>query len=86
MTIHYHGTPIWGNKSEVLKVAIAGAGAFVSYARPDQIEQCLKNADSVGIDNGAFSAWKRGLKIDWTEFYKWLFRYYFNEKVMFCIE
>ncbi len=31
--VHYHGTPIWGNKGEVLKVAIKGAGAFVSYWR-----------------------------------------------------
>lgn len=83
---HYHGTPIWGNKGEVLAHAVKGAGAFVSYARPDQIKSCLNNAKKIGIDNGAFSAWKRGLKIDWPEFYKWLMRYYFNDKVeMFMI-
>ena len=86
-TTHYHGTPVWGNKGEVLKVAVRGAGAFVSYARPDQINQCLKWADSLGLDNGAFSAWKRGLVIDWfKEFYPWLMKYYFHDKVkMFMI-
>lgn len=85
MTIHFHGTPIWGNKSEVLRVAVKNSGAFVSYARPDQIKQCLLFAESIGIDNGAFSAWKRGLKIDWVLFYTWLNRYYHNEKVAFFI-
>jgi len=85
-TVHYHGSPIWGNKGEVCKVAVRGAGAFISYARPDQIKLCLKYADSVGIDNAAFSAWKKGLIINWTEFYQWLGRYYFNDKVkMFMI-
>ncbi len=86
-TVHYHGAPIWGNKGEVCKVAVRGAGAFVSYARPDQMKLCLKHATSVGIDNAAFSAWKRKLVIDWNkDFYPWLMRYYFHEKViMFMI-
>lgn len=85
MVIHYHGTPIWGNKGEVLAACVRGGGAFVSYARPDQIKQCLNQADSVGIDNGAFSAWKRGLEINWTEFYQWLGRYYHHKSVSFFI-
>jgi hypothetical protein len=84
-TIHYHGSPIWGAKGEVNRVAITGAGAFISYARPDQIKAAFKYADSVAIDNGAFSAWKRGLQLDWTEFYQWLMGYYFNEKLRFFI-
>lgn len=83
--IHYHGTPIWGDSGEVLKVAIKSGGAFVSYARPDQIKQCLEHAAKVAIDNGAFSAWKRGLYIDWTDFYKWLMKFYFYEKVSFIV-
>lgn len=83
--VHYHGTPIWGNKGEILKHAISGAGAFVSYARPDQIKICLSHAKSVFVDNGAFSAWKRGLKIDWTEFYLWLLKYYHHENFSYFI-
>lgn len=85
MIRHYHGTPVWGFKGEVHKVAVKGAGAFVSYARPDQIKQSLKHASSIGIDNGAFSNWKRGLEIDWLEFYKWLMNYYFHPKMTFFI-
>ena len=85
-TVHYHGTPIWGNKGEVLAHAVSNSGAFVSFARPDQIKQCLAHADSLGLDNGAFSAWKRGLVIDWFgKFYPWLMKYYFHEKVKFFI-
>ena len=83
--IHYHGTPIWGDKSEVHKIAVTGTGAFVSYARPDQIEQSFKFAKSVAIDNGAFSAWKRGLVIDWNEFYKWLEGYYYKGNLSFFV-
>lgn len=83
--IHYHGTPIWGDKSEVLRIAVKEGGAFISYARPDQIKQCIAHADSIAIDNGAFSAWKRGLKIDWTDFYKWLMQYNFHEKMKFFV-
>lgn len=82
---HYMGTPIWGNKGEVLAASVRNGGAFVSYARPDQIKQCLDQADSVAIDNGAFSAWKRGLELDWTKFYQWLGNYYHHNTVKFFI-
>ena len=45
MRPHFHGTPIWGNAGDVLRVAVSGSGAFVSYVRPDQIERCFKYAD-----------------------------------------
>lgn len=85
MVNHYHGTPIWGLKSEVLKVAVTGAGAFVSFIRPDQIKQCFESADSVAIDNGAFSAWRRGIDIDWTSFYCWLGQFYHHKKLAFFV-
>ena len=83
--IHYHGTPIWGGGSEVHRIAVTGAGAFVSYARPDQIEQSFSYAQSVAIDNGAFSAWKRGLVINWMDFYAWLEQYYDRENLSFFV-
>lgn len=83
--VHFHGTPVWGNKGEILRHTVKGAGAFVSYARPDQIKLCLKFAKSVWADNGAFSAWKRGLKIDWTKFYQWLGLYYHHKNFSFFI-
>lgn len=87
MIHHYHGSPIWGAKGEVCKIAVSGAGSFVSYARPDQIELSLKHAGMVSIDNGAFSHWKKGDgdKKFWTDFYAWLMRYYHNPKVNFFV-
>ncbi len=82
---HYHGTPIWGNAGEVHRIAVTGAGAFVSYARPEQLDRSLLLANSVGIDNGAFSAWKRHLQINWSDFYAWLEQYYFNDKTAFFV-
>ncbi|ENU3061679.1 hypothetical protein MLT67_12250 [Escherichia coli] len=85
MVIHYHGSPIWGDCGEVCKIAVNSAGSFVSFARPDQLELSLRNADCVAIDNGAFSAWKRGLQIDWTDFYSWLMRFYHHHKLSFFV-
>ncbi|MEI7143267.1 hypothetical protein WCT84_06715 [Pectobacterium brasiliense] len=85
MTIHYHGTPIWGDSGSVHRIAVSGAGAFVSYVRPDQLATSIKYAVSVGIDNGAFSAWKRGLVIEWDRFYQWLLRIYHHPKIEFFV-
>ncbi|EPY4849167.1 hypothetical protein ACXDJT_002887 [Klebsiella pneumoniae] len=83
--IHYHGTPVWGDAGNVHRIAVTGAGAFVSYARPDQLAASIKYALSVAIDNGAFSAWKRGLVIDWQQFYQWLIPYYHHPKLSFFV-
>jgi hypothetical protein len=83
--VHYHGTPVWGDAGSVHRIAVGGAGAFVSYLRPDQLAASIKYANSVAIDNGAFSAWMRGLKIDWREFYQWLIPHYHHPKVSFFI-
>ncbi|WP_419057419.1 hypothetical protein [Kluyvera georgiana] len=85
MIHHYHGSPIWGGAGSVCKIAVEGAGSFVSFVRPDQLELSLSFADRVGIDNGAFSAWKRGISINWTDFYAWLMRFYHHEKMNFFI-
>lgn len=83
--IHYHGTPVWGDAGNVHRVAVDGAGAFVSFARPDQLAASIKYACAVAIDNGAFSAWKRGLVINWQEFYQWLLPHYHHPKVSFFV-
>ncbi|MDI5036002.1 hypothetical protein MJM43_30940, partial [Salmonella enterica subsp. enterica serovar Montevideo] len=33
----------------------------------------------------AFSAWKRGLVIDWQQFYQWLIPYYHHPKLSFFV-
>ena len=72
MTIHYHGTPI--TPLSVL-YTLAGRCFCVSHARPDQVESVHRIGQSVMLDNGAFSAWKRGHVPDWTKYYDWCDRW-----------
>lgn len=67
--IHYHGTPITPNAAA--EAALRGGHAFVSYARPDQLALAQEVCQSFAIDNGAFSAWKSGKTMDWSEFAQW---------------
>lgn len=76
MTIHYHGSPIWGNKGEIAKFVYRNGGAFISYLRRDQLKLALSVANSVAIDNGAFSAWRRGVDINWEDYYSTIEKYY----------
>lgn len=69
MTIHYHGTPITPNR--VLIEEMAGAHFCVSFAAPSQVKLCHQLGQSVMLDNGAFSVWKRGHEADWAAYYEW---------------
>jgi len=67
--IHYHGTPITPNRA----IETMGGKHFcVSYARPDQLDRCLRLGQSLMLDNGAFSAKTRGLEFDQNGFYQWV--------------
>jgi hypothetical protein len=52
MTVHYHGTPI---TPAATLVKLAGRHFCVSHMRPDNVEWCHNNGQSVMLDNGAFS-------------------------------
>lgn len=73
MTIHYHGTPI--SPTHLLLEQMAGAHFCVSYAAPQQVEHCHKVGQSVMLDNGAFSVWKRGIEPDWPGYFAWADRW-----------
>lgn len=72
MTIHYHGTPITPHS---VLYSVAGKHFCVSHAWPAQIEIVCRIAQSVMLDNGAFSAWKSGHEVDWRAFYAWCDRW-----------
>ena len=72
MTIHYHGTPI--SPTEIL-YSIAGRNFCVSHAHPQQVEHAHQIGQSVMLDNGAFSAWKRGYEPNWAAYYEWCDRW-----------
>jgi hypothetical protein len=63
--IHYHGTPITPHRT---LIALKGKHFFVSFWRPDNIGFVSEIAQSFAIDNGAFSAWTKGVKPDWEKY------------------
>jgi hypothetical protein len=68
--IHYHGLPI--TPGTAASLAVTTGHAFISYAHPDQLSIAVEVCQSFAVDNGAFSAWKKGKPIlDWSGFYDW---------------
>jgi hypothetical protein len=70
--IHYHGTPI---SPVAVLYEMSGRHFCVSHARPDDVRRVHDIGQSVMLDNGAFSAWKRGHKTDWRGYYEWCDRW-----------
>jgi hypothetical protein len=68
MTIHYHGTPITPHTAFY---QLAGKHFCVSFARPDNVKIAHDLGQTVMLDNGAFSVWRRGATSDWPGFYAW---------------
>jgi hypothetical protein len=73
MTVHYHGTPITPHTAFY---QLAGSHFCVSFARPDQVKLAHDIGQTVMLDNGAFSVWRRGIASDWPGYYafcdRWL--------------
>ncbi len=71
MTIHYHGLPL---TPEVMLLDLVGQHVCISYAtrRPTQLEICLRRMQSIMFDNGQYTAFQQGGKLDEEKFYDWL--------------
>ena len=70
--IHYHGTPITPRR---VLLELAGKHFCVSFAHPNDALACHQIGQSVMLDNGAFSMWTNGKRVDWQEFYEWAERW-----------
>lgn len=68
MTLHFHGLPITPNS---VLLTLAGKHFCVSYARPEQVKIAHQIGQSVLLDNGAFSVWRRGHVPDWDGYRDW---------------
>jgi hypothetical protein len=77
----YHGTPM--TPRAALR-AMAGRSFCVSFARQDDIATVDEIADSIMLDNGAFSFWMKARKAgneaceaerDWAPYYAWADRW-----------
>lgn len=69
LILHHHGTPITPNR--VLR-ELAGKHFCVSFAAPAQVKTVHRIGQSVMLDNGAFSVWKRGHVVDWRKWREWV--------------
>jgi len=54
MTVHYHCADISGGRL----LELAGANLLVSYAYPSKVKQAHYIAQTVMLDNGAFTTWR----------------------------
>lgn len=70
--LHYHGTPI---TPITALYELAGRHFCVSHAAPQDVTRCHQIGQSVMLDNGAYSAWKRGHEPNWTAYYEWCERW-----------
>jgi len=69
--IHYHGTPIGGTKQEAAKFLI-GRHALIPFSYPVDLPIALDVCQSFCLDNGAFTAWKKGESVDFDSYLKWV--------------
>lgn len=71
MTVHYHGLPLTP-LHKLLR--LEGKHVCISMAtqRKSQVEWALKNAQSIMLDNGAFSAFTHGREYSPKKFYHWI--------------
>lgn len=67
--IHYHGTPLTPRK---MLMEMSGRHFCVSFARPDDLEVCLKIGQSIMFDNGAFTAFTKGKTFDQAAYLAWV--------------
>lgn len=71
MTIHYHGTPI---TPKTVLATMHGKCFCVSFFNPADVARCHEFGQAVLLDNGAFSAWKKGVALTdewWARYYPW---------------
>lgn len=69
--IAYHGTPVGGTRKDVAQF-LQGRHALVPFPRQDDMGIVAEVCQSFVFDNGAFSAWTRGEKLDVEGYIHWV--------------
>ncbi len=68
--IHYHGGPVTPTDAAI-KLWTA-RHACVSFAHPQQVALAFEVAQTVMLDNGAFSHWRKGGEVDVLAYAEWV--------------
>lgn len=69
--IHYHGVPLSGDTTTQVR-ALLGKHAMVSFSAPTSLPIVQEVCQSFCVDNGAFSAWRRGFQLDIEAYAEWV--------------
>ena len=69
--IHYHGTPVGGKREHSVRF-LSGRHALVPFSYPDDIGIVAEVCQSFILDNGAFTAWRKGGSVDVVGYMKWV--------------
>jgi len=68
--IHYHGTPIGGSRQDTARFLV-GRHALIPYPRQDDVGIAAEVCQSFVFDNGAFTIWKQGGRLDVEGYVAW---------------
>ncbi len=68
--IKYHGTPI--TPKEVFNLSMLNKNVLIPYTEKRDFARAVKICNNILIDNGAFTVWRKKIKIDWNDYYKWI--------------
>ena len=68
--IHYHGTPVGGSRQDTARF-LMGRHALVPFPRQDDMGAVAEVCQSFVFDNGAFTVWKQGGKLDVDGYMTW---------------
>jgi len=68
--IHYHGTPIGGNTVDAARF-LQGRHALIPFSYPINLPIALEVCQSFCLDNGAFTAWKKGGTVNFNKYLEW---------------
>lgn len=69
--IHYHGTPVGGKKEDAARF-LMGRHALVPFSYPTDLAIALEVCQSVCLDNGAYTHWKKGGEVNVAEYHHWV--------------
>jgi hypothetical protein len=79
--LHFHGTPITP-RAKLLE--LVGRNFCVSFARDENLAVCHEIGQSVMLDNGAYSVWKRGATLDLAVYSEWV-RPWLDYRTTWCV-
>lgn len=82
--IHFHGSPCSG-PADVAGRFYHQRHAMVSFAYPDQLPCIAEACQSFALDNGAFSAWRTGEKLDVPAYFAWVSEWHRHPGFAWCL-